>query len=120
MSAEFLPVWPRRGISISSMAASCRGAGVAGEAAPVGVGLLGDDLALLDEALEHAGDVEAVAAALEAQGEVLEVDEDGQGAIAFGHVPTCVNGCRDCKRRNTIASYDLTQIAGLFRVHFGK
>ena len=26
MSAEFLPVWARRGISISSMAASCSGA----------------------------------------------------------------------------------------------
>src|SRR5262249_13533067 len=55
------------------------------ESAPVGVGLLGDDLALLDHALQDAGDVEAFAAALEAQRQVLEVDEDGQGAFAFSH-----------------------------------
>ena len=67
------------------MAASCSGRGVGGEPAPVGVGLLGDDLALLDQPLQDAGDVEAVAPALEAQGEVLEVDEDGQRTFAVGH-----------------------------------
>ena len=67
------------------MAASCSGRGVGGEAAPVGVGFLGDDLALLDQPLQHAVDVEAIAPALEAQGQVLEVDEDGQRTFAVIH-----------------------------------
>ena len=78
MSAEFLPVCDARGISISSMAASCSGCGVMREAAPVGVRLLGDDLAFFDKPLQHADDVEAIAAVLKAEGQVLEVDEDGK------------------------------------------
>ena len=47
--------------------------------------LLGNDLALLDETLENADDVETIASALESQGEVLEIDEDGQRTIAVSH-----------------------------------
>ena len=53
-------------------------AGVGTEAAPIGVRLLGDDLALLDEALEHLADFEAVAAIVEPEPHVLEVDEYGE------------------------------------------
>ena len=82
MSAEFLPVCAAaRDLDQLDGRLVQRG-GVAGEAAPVGVGLLGDDLALFDEPFEDARDVEAVAAALEAEGQVLEVDEDGQGTFA--------------------------------------
>src|SRR5205814_992185 len=47
--------------------------------------LLDDDLALLDQPLQHPADVEAIAAVLETQSEVLEVDEDGQGIVVVGH-----------------------------------
>ena len=53
-----------------------QGGGVRAEPVPVGVGLLGDDLTLLDETFEDAFDVELVATALETQGQVFEVDED--------------------------------------------
>src|SRR5437763_9762959 len=60
-------------------------AGEGGEAVPVGIGLLGDNLALLDQPLQYPADVKPVAPPLKAQGEVLEVDEDGQGAFPVSH-----------------------------------
>lgn len=45
--------------------------------APVGIGALDDELPLLQETLQDDGDVESARAVLEAQGEVLEVDEYG-------------------------------------------
>src|SRR5207253_2991903 len=62
-----------------------QGVGELLEPAPVGVGLLGDDLALLDDALQDAHDVEAIAPPLKPQGQVHEVDEDGQRAFAVSH-----------------------------------
>ena len=59
--------------------------GVFREPAPVGVGFLGDDLAFFDQPFEHAGDVEAIAPALEAQRQVFKVNEDGKGSFAVGH-----------------------------------
>ena len=53
---------------------------------PVGVGLLDDDLALLHQALEDLVDVEIAAPVFEADGQVLEVYEYGQGAVGLGHV----------------------------------
>ena len=82
MSAEFLPVMLRRGISISSMAASWSGR-VYCVPVPVGVRLLDDDLALFEQPLEDLLDVEVTVTVLEADGEVLEVDEDGEGAFRF-------------------------------------
>ena len=85
MSAEFLPVWAAARDLDQLDGRFVQHAGVAAEAAPVGVGLLGDDLALLDQPLEDADDVEAVAPALKTEGQVLEIDEDGQGMFAIGH-----------------------------------
>jgi hypothetical protein len=48
-------------------------------AGPVGVGALHEDLALLEEALEDLLDLELLPRVLHAEGEVLEVDEDGDG-----------------------------------------
>src|SRR6185437_2062212 len=59
--------------------------GEAGETAPVGIRLLADDLAFLHQAFENAHNVEAIAPPLKTQGEVLEVDEDGQRTIPVGH-----------------------------------
>ncbi len=70
--------------------------GVGYEPAPIGVGLFGDDLALFDEPFQHAHDVEAIAATLETQGEVLEIDKDGQRAF------TVVHGKSSKKRSMTI------------------
>ena len=70
---------------MSSMAALVQLSGVLLVLAPVGIGLLDDDLALLDQALEDLLDVEVSTSALEADGEVLEVDEDGKGAFCVGH-----------------------------------
>ena len=54
-------------------------------AAPVGVGLLDDELALLDQPFEDLLDVElGLALVLEPHGEVFQVDEDGEAAFAFG------------------------------------
>ena len=75
MSAEFLPVWIRLGISISSMAASCIDWVYGAESAPVGIRLLDDDLPLLDQPFQHAHDVKAIAAILKPEREVLEIDE---------------------------------------------
>src|SRR5205085_77182 len=61
------------------------GRGVRTEAAPVGVGLLGDDLALFDESFQHALDVKSVATALEAQGQVFKIDKYGQRPLLVWH-----------------------------------
>ena len=71
------------------------------EATPVGVGALGDDLALLHEALEHALHVQdlgllgarTAATRRDAKREVLEVDEDGERMCLVGHGVTfrCVS-----------------------------
>ena len=66
------------------MAASWKRRCVVGVPAPVGVGLLDDDLALLDQPLEDAVDVElAVVGVAEADGEVLEVDEQGETLLVL-------------------------------------
>ena len=56
--------------------------GIGAEAAPVGVGLLGDDFALFDEALEYFLNLKAVPPAGEPECEVLEIDEYSQGPLA--------------------------------------
>src|SRR5262249_5315694 len=58
--------------------------GVLGEPAPIGVGLFDDDLALLDEALDHLDDVEPVPALVQADADVLEIKKDGETALAVG------------------------------------
>ena len=58
---------------------------VGAEAAPVAVGLLGDDLAFFDQPLQHTLDVEAVAAALKAERQVFEIDEYRQRPCAVRH-----------------------------------
>src|SRR5262249_21954302 len=62
-----------------------QGMGKDREAIPVRVGLLGDDLSFLDDPLEYAGDIEAFSSTLEAKRQVLEIDENGQGAFHFSH-----------------------------------
>ena len=84
MSAEFLPVWLALGDLDQLDGRLVERRRVAGEAAPVGVGLLGDDLALLDQPLEDPVDLEPVAAVLEAEADVLEVDEHGERPLAVG------------------------------------
>src|SRR5262249_693024 len=55
------------------------------EPAPVGVGLLGDDLSFFHEPLQDAVDFEPVAPPLEPECQVLEVDEHCQGSLAVRH-----------------------------------
>ena len=64
------------------MAASCKRRRVLREPAPVGIGLLDDDLALFDQALEDLVDVEAVAALVQADADVLEIKKDGERGLA--------------------------------------
>ena len=59
--------------------------GVLPEAAPVGIGFLGDDLALFDQALQHALDVETIAPVLKTESQVLKVDENSQRPLAVCH-----------------------------------
>ena len=82
MSAEFLPPTDFCGTSISSIAASWKAALVVGVAAPVGVGLLDEQLALVEQALQHEVDVElAVVGVADADGDVLEVDEQREALL---------------------------------------
>ena len=83
MSAEFLPVIPRRGISTSSMAASCSAAGVHAEPATSRRTPSWRRSSLLDEPFENLVDLEPVAAVVEPEAHVLEVDEHGQRSLAF-------------------------------------
>src|SRR6185436_7056367 len=58
-----------------------KGALVVAVAAPVGVRLLDDDLALFQQPLEHHVDVEVDASVARADGNVFEIAEDGQLAL---------------------------------------
>src|ERR1700751_5356415 len=60
MSAEFLPVWLRRGNCDKLDGRLVQRGRVRPKAAPVGVRFLGHDLAFFHEALQHALDVEAI------------------------------------------------------------
>src|SRR4051812_3542544 len=59
--------------------------GVRAEAAPVGIGFLGDNLAFLHQPFEHAFDIEPITAALKPQGQVFEVNENRQRVLAVLH-----------------------------------
>src|SRR5262249_37577570 len=56
--------------------------GIHAEPAPVGIGLLCNNLTLLNQPFENFGDLEAVATVVEAKPHVLEVDEHGQRPFA--------------------------------------
>ncbi len=75
------------------------GALVVGVALPVGVGLLDDDLALLQQALEDEGDLElADLRVAHAEGDVLEVAEQGDLALVARRPLPVGNGDDDLAR----------------------
>jgi hypothetical protein len=59
-----------------------QGGCVLSKPAPVGVGLLGDDLALLNQPLDDLVDLEAVAAVVQADADVFKIKKDGERALA--------------------------------------
>src|SRR5262249_47760425 len=59
--------------------------GVGAEPAPVGIGFLGDNLTLFDQAFKNALDIKPVAPTLEAQGQVFEIHKYGQRTVAVRH-----------------------------------
>ena len=59
--------------------------GVEAEPAPIGVSPFGDDFAFFHQALQYPINLEAIAPALEPQGQILEIDKNRQRSIAFGH-----------------------------------
>jgi len=110
MSAWFLPVLPRSGYLHHLDPRVVHRDAVLLESAPVGVADLDDELALLHQPLEDRGDVEQLvglaaclasaggAVALEAQRQVLEVDEYGERVrlVSHGRSSPYVSVSGDC------------------------
>ena len=87
MSAEFLPPDGLLRHLDQLDRRLVEGALVVRVAAPVGVGLLAEELALVEQALQHEVDVElAVVGVADADGDVLEIDEEGEPLLVLAAV----------------------------------